>query len=498
MNDDMTNLPDDNTLDFDHAAPAPVEATYTEEEIKTLDWREHLRLRPGMYIGKLGDGSKSDDGIYVLIKEVADNAIDEFMMGYGRRIDITYNETSVSVRDFGRGIPLGKLVDVASIINTGAKYDNKAFKKSVGLNGVGIKAVNALSTGFVIQSNRDGMARRASFSRAILLEQTDDFPTDEPNGTYVEFTPDAELFRNYAFNPEFIETMVRNYTYLNTGLEIYLNGRRYFSRNGLLDLLKANLTKDPLYPIIHLRGEDIEVAITHANQYGEEYYSFVNGQFTTQGGTHLAAFKESVSRTVKDYFAKNFEYSDIRSGMVAAISVKAENPEFDSQTKTKFTSRDIGPDGPTVAKFVSDFLKKELDDYLHKNLDTAQTLLKKFRRASRPAKPCRASQSRRANGQKKSTSTTTSCATAACISTTPGATRRRNSPRASSSPRATRPPAQSQKSATWRLRPCSRFAASPSTPTAWPARWSMKTRNSTFSRPRSTSRRDSKACATTM
>ena len=386
MNDDMTNLPDDNTLDFDHAAPAPVEATYTEEEIKTLDWREHLRLRPGMYIGKLGDGSKSDDGIYVLIKEVADNAIDEFMMGYGRRIDITYNETSVSVRDFGRGIPLGKLVDVASIINTGAKYDNKAFKKSVGLNGVGIKAVNALSTGFVIQSNRDGMARRASFSRAILLEQTDDFPTDEPNGTYVEFTPDAELFRNYAFNPEFIETMVRNYTYLNTGLEIYLNGRRYFSRNGLLDLLKANLTKDPLYPIIHLRGEDIEVAITHANQYGEEYYSFVNGQFTTQGGTHLAAFKESVSRTVKDYFAKNFEYSDIRSGMVAAISVKDENPEFDSQTKTKFTSRDIGPDGPTVAKFVSDFLKKELDDYLHKNLDTAQTLLKKIQESEQARK----------------------------------------------------------------------------------------------------------------
>ncbi len=363
-----------------------VEATYTEDEIKTLDWKEHIRLRPGMYIGKLGDGSKSDDGIYVLIKEVLDNAIDEYMMGYGRQVSIDVTETTVTVRDYGRGIPLGKLVDVASIINTGAKYDNKAFKKSVGLNGVGIKAVNALSSSFVIQANRDGMARRAEFSRAQLLTETPDFPTDEPNGTFVKFTPDADLFKGYSFNIDFILAMVKNYTYLNTGLEIYLNGKRHYSRNGLLDLLKANLTKDPLYPIIHLRGQDIEVAITHANQYGEEYYSFVNGQFTTQGGTHLAAFKEAVSRTMKDYFAKNFEYSDIRTGMVAAIAIKVENPEFESQTKTKLGSRDMGPDGPTVAKFVGDFLKKELDNYLHKNLDTANIILRKIQESEQARK----------------------------------------------------------------------------------------------------------------
>ncbi len=374
MTEDTTAL--ESGLPFDEQPK--VEATYTEDEIKTLDWREHIRLRPGMYIGKLGDGSKSDDGIYVLIKEVLDNAIDEYMMGYGKQINIEVNETSVTVRDFGRGIPLGKLVDVASIINTGAKYDNKAFKKSVGLNGVGIKAVNALSTSFIIQANRDGMARRAEFCRAELLNETPDFPTDEPNGTFVQFTPDADLFRGYSFNIDFIIAMVKNYTYLNTGLEIFLNGKRHYSRNGLLDLLKANLTKEPLYPIIHLRGQDIEVAITHANQYGEEYYSFVNGQFTTQGGTHLAAFKEAVSRTMKDFFAKNFEYSDIRTGMVAAIAIKVENPEFESQTKTKLGSRDIGPDGPTVAKFVGDFLKKELDNYLHKNLDTANIILRKI------------------------------------------------------------------------------------------------------------------------
>lgn len=380
----------DETVDIGPGLPfgeqPKVEATYTEDEIKTLDWREHIRLRPGMYIGKLGDGSKSDDGIYVLIKEVVDNAIDEYMMGYGRQVSIDVSETTVTIRDYGRGIPLGKLVDVASIINTGAKYDNKAFKKSVGLNGVGIKAVNALSSSFIIQANRDGMARRAEFCRAELLSETPDFPTEEPNGTFVQFSPDPELFRDYSFNLDFIIAMVKNYTYLNTGLEIYLNGKRYYSRNGLLDLLKANLTKDPLYPIIHLKGDDIEVAITHANQYGEEYYSFVNGQFTTQGGTHLAAFKEAVSRTMKDYFAKNFEYSDIRTGMVAAIAIKVENPEFESQTKTKLGSRDMGPEGPTVAKFVSDFLKKELDNYLHKNLDTANIILKKIQESEQARK----------------------------------------------------------------------------------------------------------------
>ena len=368
------------------ASPTPVEATYTEDEIKTLDWREHIRLRPGMYIGKLGDGSKSDDGIYVLIKEVLDNAIDEYMMGYGQQIRIDITDTTVTIRDYGRGIPLGKLVDVASIINTGAKYDNKAFKKSVGLNGVGIKAVNALSTSFIIQANRDGVARRASFSRAVLLEETKDFPTDEPNGTYVQFTPDAELFRGYSFNIDFVVSMVKNYTYLNTGLEIFLNEKRYYSRNGLLDLLRSNLTKDPLYPIIHLKGPDIEVSLTHVNQYGEEYYSFVNGQFTTQGGTHLVAFKEAVSRTIKDFFAKNFEYSDIRTGMVAAIAIKVENPEFESQTKTKLGSRDMGPDGPTVAKFIGDFLKKELDNYLHKTPDTAQILLRKVQESEQARK----------------------------------------------------------------------------------------------------------------
>lgn len=383
-------MTEDYTADIAPALPLDeqprVEATYTEDEIKTLDWREHIRLRPGMYIGKLGDGSKSDDGIYVLIKEVLDNAIDEYMMGYGKQISIEVNDNNVTVRDYGRGIPLGKLVDVASIINTGAKYDNKAFKKSVGLNGVGIKAVNALSTSFIIQANRDGLARRAEFCRAELLNESDDFATEEPNGTFVSFTPDAELFKGYSFNLDFIQAMVKNYTYLNTGLEIYLNGKRYFSRNGLLDLLKANLTKDPLYPIIHLRGQDIEVAITHANQYGEEYYSFVNGQFTTQGGTHLAAFKEAVSRTMKDFFAKNFEYSDIRTGMVAAIAIKVENPEFESQTKTKLGSRDIGPDGPTVAKFVGDFLKKELDNFLHKNLETANIILKKIQESEQARK----------------------------------------------------------------------------------------------------------------
>lgn len=369
----------------DTAAP---QADYGEETIRTLDWKEHIRLRPGMYIGKLGDGTDSDDGIYVLLKEVLDNAIDEFMMGFGRQIDVTLDQETgtVSVRDYGRGVPLGKIVDVASRMNTGAKYDSKVFKKSVGLNGVGIKAVNALSTSFVIRACRDGKMRTAIFAQGALIEETPETDTDEPNGTYVEFTPDPTVFRGFSFNQEYIVTLIRNYTYLNTGLAIFFNGKKFVSRNGLLDLLKANMTKDPLYPVIHLKGDDIEIALTHANQYGEEYYSFVNGQHTTQGGTHLTAFKESVSRTIKEFFSRNFEYSDIRNGMIAAVSVKVEEPVFESQTKTKLGSREMSPGGMTVAKFISDFLKKELDNYLHKNLDTAEILQKKIQESERERK----------------------------------------------------------------------------------------------------------------
>ena len=367
-------------------ANAREEVAYTEDNIVTLDWREHIRRRPGMYIGKLGDGSNFDDGIYVLLKEVLDNSIDEYMMGYGKQITVDVTETTVAVRDYGRGIPLGKLIEVASKMNTGGKYDSKAFKKSVGLNGVGIKAVNALSSDFIIKSVRDGQARQAVFCEGKLVSEEEPFATDEPNGTYVNFTPDSTIFRDYAYREEYIVPLFKNYTFLNTGLSIIYNGKRYHSRNGLLDLLRENMTKDPLYPIIHLKGEDIEIALTHANQYGEEYYSFVNGQHTTQGGTHLAAFKESVSRTLKDYFGRNFEYSDIRNGMIAAIAIKVEEPVFESQTKTKLGSRDMGPDGPTVAKFISDFVKKELDNYLHKNLETAEIILKKVQESERERK----------------------------------------------------------------------------------------------------------------
>lgn len=381
--DDLLSVRDDEDMELTEPTGS---AEYDEEDIKTLSWNEHIRLRPGMYIGKLGDGTYNDDGIYVLLKEVLDNSIDEYMMGFGNKITVQVEEGTVSVRDYGRGVPLGKMIDVASKMNTGAKYDSKAFKKSVGLNGVGIKAVNALSSRFVIQSHRDGLTRRAEFARGELVSETEETATDEPNGTFVEFTPDNTVFRDYRFNMEFIVTLLKNYTYLNTGLAIYLNGKRYVSRNGLLDLLKANMTKEPLYDIIHLKGDDIEIALTHANQYGEEYYSFVNGQHTTQGGTHLAAFKDSVSRTIKEYFAKNFEYTDIRNGMIAAISIKVEEPIFESQTKTKLGSRDMGPDGPTVAKFISDFLKKELDNYLHKDLDTAEIILKKIQESERERK----------------------------------------------------------------------------------------------------------------
>jgi len=361
-------------------------AEYTGDDIKTLVWYEHIRLRPGMYIGKLGDGSQSDDGIYVLAKEVIDNAIDEYMMGFGKQITIDVDETSVSVRDYGRGIPLDKVADVSSKMNTGAKYDSKAFKKSVGLNGVGIKAVNALATDFFIRSVRDGQQHSIEFKCGKLVKDYGIEPSDEPNGTFVRFTPDASLFRDYRYREEYLIQLVKNYTFLNTGVSIYLNGKKYYSRNGLLDLLKENLTTEPLYPIIHLKGDDIEAVITHTRQFGEEYYSFVNGQHTSQGGTHLTAFREAVSRTIKEYSGKNFEYSDIRGGMVAAISIKVEEPMFESQTKTKLGSRDMGPEGPTVAKFIGDFIKKELDNYLHINRDTADILIKKIQENERERK----------------------------------------------------------------------------------------------------------------
>ena len=359
---------------------------YSEDNIVTLEWQEHIRRRPGMYIGKLGDGTTSDDGIYVLLKEVLDNAIDEYMMGFGKQILVDIVDGKVVVRDYGRGIPLEKVVDVASKMNTGAKYDSAAFKKSVGLNGVGIKAVNALSTSFIVESVRDGQCKHVEFSKGVITDEHEICATDQPNGTMVTFTPDAEIFRDYLYRDEYVVPLLKNYTFLNTGLVIVYNGKRFVSRNGLVDLLKENMTKDPLYPTIHLSGEDIEVVITHANQYGEEYYSFVNGQHTTQGGTHLTAFKEVVSRTIKEHFNRNFEYSDIRNGMVAAISVKVEEPVFESQTKTKLGSRDMGPNGPSVAKFVGDFIKKELDNYLHKDPTTAEIILKKVQESEKERK----------------------------------------------------------------------------------------------------------------
>ncbi len=362
------------------------ESNYTGDDIVTLDWKEHIRRRPGMYIGKLGDGTTSDDGIYVLLKEVMDNAIDEYMMGFGKQVLVDVSEHSVSIRDFGRGIPLDKVMDVSSKMNTGAKYDSKAFKKSVGLNGVGIKAVNALSQTFTIRSVRDGQAKQIVYCKGEVVNDCTIVDTDEPNGTLVEFVPDATIFRDYRYRDEFIVPLLKNYTFLNTGLAVIFNGKRFISRNGLADLLKENMTKEPLYPLIHLKGEDIEVVITHAEQYGDEYYSFVNGQHTTQGGTHLSAFREASSRTIKEFFGRNFEYSDIRNGMVAAVSVKVEEPVFESQTKTKLGSRDMGPDGPTVAKFIGDFIKRELDNYLHRNKDTAEIMLAKVQTSERDRK----------------------------------------------------------------------------------------------------------------
>ena len=365
-----------------------VSSSYDDSAIQTLEWNEHIRRRPGMYIGKLGDGSHAEDGIYVLIKEVIDNSIDEFNMGVGKQIDITIGEDGeVMVRDYGRGIPLGKVKDVASEINTGGKFDVKNFKKSVGLNGGGLKAVNALSTFCEVVSHRDGECVKVVFERGNLVEHTSILPTTEPNGTMVRFVPDNSLFREYKYNLDFVETMVNNYTYLNSGLAIFFNGKRYISRHGLLDLLKENMTADPLYPILHIKGDDIEFVLTHTEQYGEEYYSFVNGQHTTQGGTHLTAFREAVSRTIKEHFGKGFEYSDIRNGMVAAISVRIQEPVFESQTKTKLGSKEIAPDSPiTINKFIGDFIKLELDNYLHKNPDTTEIMLKKIQRSEKERK----------------------------------------------------------------------------------------------------------------
>lgn len=372
-------------LDFEQASTT---ADYTSDDIKTLDWKEHIRKRPGMYIGKLGDGSHSDDGIYVILKEVIDNSIDEFAMGFGKQIVVNITDDgTVEVRDYGRGIPLESVVDVSSKMNTGAKYDSDAFKKSVGLNGVGMKATNALSTYFEISSCRNGEKKKVCYSRGEITDDCPICPTDEENGTYVKFVPDKDIFLNYKYNDEFVETMMKNYSFLNTGLTIVYNGRRIHSRNGLVDLLRENMTNDPLYPIMHFTGTDIEVVITHANQYGEEYYSFVNGQHTTQGGTHLSAFREAVSRTIKEFYGKNFEYSDIRNGMVAAISIKVQEPVFESQTKTKLGSRDMSPDGSlTVAKFIGDFIKRELDNYLHIESQTAEIMLHKIQESEKERK----------------------------------------------------------------------------------------------------------------
>ncbi len=361
-------------------------ASYDDDDIKPLDWMEHIRRRPGMYIGKLGDGSYADDGIYVLLKEVLDNSIDEYMMGFGKTIEVTISDGTVTVRDYGRGVPLGKVVDVSSKMNTGAKYDSKAFKKSVGLNGVGIKAVNALSSYFLITSCRDGECKRVEYNKAVIIDESDIQPTQEANGTKVVFVPDNTIFKDYQYKDEFVETLLKNYVFLNSGLTILYNGKRYHSRNGLVDLLNENMTTEPLYPIIHLKGEDIEVVITHSNQYGEEYYSFVNGQHTTQGGTHLSAFKEAVGRVIKEYYNKNFDYADIRAGIVAAISIKVEEPVFESQTKTKLGSKDMGPEGPTVSKFINDFIKKELDNYLHKDPETSDILLRKIQESEKERK----------------------------------------------------------------------------------------------------------------
>ena len=353
-------------------------AAYSEETIRTLDWREHIRKRPGMYIGKLGDGSSQDDGIYVLIKEVLDNSVDEYMMGFGKVIDIVINESVVKIRDYGRGIPLGKVKDVVSKMNTGAKYDSKVFKKSVGLNGVGIKAVNALSSKFIIKSFREGVVKAVGFEEGNLANDEKEHKTESKNGTLVSFVPDIKMFGTFRFIDDYVESLIKNYVYLNSGLTIKLNGVSYFSKNGLVDLLNESINSEILYPLIHLKETDIEIAITHGNQYGETYYTFVNGQNTTQGGTHLHAFREALVKTIRDFYRKDFDPSDIRASIVAAISIKVEEPVFESQTKTKLGSRDIGPNGPSIRNFIGDFLKTKLDNYLHKNPEIADILSKKI------------------------------------------------------------------------------------------------------------------------
>ena len=369
---------------------------YNDDNIRTLTGTEHIRLRPGMYIGRLGDGSLPEDGIYVLLKEVIDNSIDEFKMKAGDRIEINVDDNlRVSVRDYGRGIPQGKMIEAVSVLNTGGKYDSKAFKKSIGLNGVGVKAVNALSTHFEVRSYRDGKVRTATFEQGKLVSDNTADTKDE-NGTYIYFEPDDTLFQNYRFHDDIVETMLRNYTYLNTGLAIMYNGRRILSRRGLEDLLKDRMSADALYPIIHLQGEDIEIAFTHANQYGEEYYSFVNGQHTTQGGTHQSAFKEHIAKTIKEFFQKNFEYGDIRTGIVAAIALNVEEPMFESQTKIKLGSLTMAPmpttvdanhpTPPSINKYVGDFIKQEVDNYLHKNPDTAEVMLQKIQESEKERK----------------------------------------------------------------------------------------------------------------
>jgi topoisomerase IV subunit B len=366
--------------------PQEEQVQYTDDSIRHLSDMEHIRTRPGMYIGRLGDGSIPEDGIYVLLKEVVDNSIDEFRMNQGKRIEVDIEDhLKVSVRDYGRGIPQGKLVEAVSMLNTGGKYDSKAFKKSVGLNGVGIKAVNALSINFEVSSFRDGTVRTLKFERGNLTyDQTEE--TQDENGTYIHFEPDAQLFKNYSFHDDIIETMLRNYTYLNTGLAIMYNGRRILSRNGLKDLLNDTMTNEGIYPIVHLKGEDIEIAFTHTGQYGEEYHSFVNGQHTTQGGTHQSAFKEHIAKTIKEFFSKNFEYTDIRNGLVGAIAINVEEPMFESQTKIKLGSQTMSPDGVTVNKYVGDFIKQEVDNFLHRNSDVAEVMLQKIQSSEKERK----------------------------------------------------------------------------------------------------------------
>ncbi len=363
------------------------EVSYTEDSIRSLDWREHIRMRPGMYIGKLGDGSAPDDGIYVLVKEVLDNSIDEHMMGHGRTIEVKISEHKVEVRDYGRGIPLGKVIDCVSKINTGGKYDSGAFQKSVGLNGVGTKAVNALSDFFKVQSFREGECKVAEFEKGFLVNDPPIEKSSDRNGTKVIFSPDASIFKNYHFIPEYLENQMWNYAYLNSGLTLQFNGKKYFSDKGLFDLLSNKVDEESIrYPIIHLKGNDIEVAITHSGSYGEEYYSFVNGQYTTQGGTHLAAFREALVKTIREFYKKDFDASDIRQSVVAAIAVRVQEPVFESQTKTKLGSQSIGPDGPTLRTFVNDFIKTELDNYLHKNPGAADALLKRIMQSERERK----------------------------------------------------------------------------------------------------------------